>query len=39
MKCEFCNIEFKPKNENQTVCENCFPSINELSNGKGDDNE
>lgn len=39
MKCSFCNKEFKPIEENQEVCENCKDSVDELSNGKGEDED
>lgn len=36
MKCSFCGKNFKPV-VNEDVCEECMHSVNELSNGKGDD--
>ena len=36
MKCEFCGKEFKPRKEEE-VCQNCIHSVDELTNGKGDD--
>ena len=39
MKCSFCGKTFKPINEDQDVCSKCEPSVEELSNGKGDDED
>lgn len=39
MKCTFCGKNFKPVDEDQEVCDKCKPALEELSNGKGDDDE
>lgn len=39
MKCEFCEKEFTPTEADQTICEDCINSVDELTDGKGDDNE
>ena len=39
MKCSFCGKHFKPVDENQDVCENCIHSVDELTNGKGEDED
>lgn len=36
MKCIFCNKEFKPVKD-EDVCEDCVHSVDELTDGKGDD--
>lgn len=36
MKCSFCGKEFKPV-VNEDVCEDCMHSVDELTDGKGDD--
>lgn len=38
-KCSFCGKNFKPLEPEQTVCENCLHSVEELTNGKGDDED
>lgn len=39
MKCSFCGKTFKPSKKDQDVCEDCINSVDELTNGKGDDDE
>ena len=39
MKCSFCGVNFKPLEPKQKVCEDCKHSVDELSNGKGDDED
>ena len=39
MKCSFCGKTFKPLNEDQDVCSKCESSVEELSDGKGDDED
>lgn len=40
MKCEFCKKQFDPETSpSETLCENCVSSEDELTNGKGDDDE
>lgn len=39
MKCSFCGRTFEPSEKDQDVCEDCIHSVDELSNGKGDDDE
>lgn len=39
MKCSFCGKNFKPLKKDQDVCEDCINSVEELSNGKGDDDD
>lgn len=39
MKCSICGTSFKPENDNQDICDNCTPTVEGLSNGKGDENE
>lgn len=39
MKCIFCGETFKPLEKGQKVCEDCVNSVDELTNGKGDDND
>lgn len=39
MKCSICGTKYKPLTEDQTVCEDCFETLEELSNGKGDDED
>lgn len=38
MKCSFCEKEFEPV-YNEDVCEDCIYSVDELTNGKGDDDD
>jgi len=38
-KCSFCGKNFKPLEPEQTVCEKCIHSVEELTNGKGDDED
>ena len=38
MKCSFCKKEFTPIT-NEDVCEDCKYSVDELSNGKGDEDD
>ena len=38
-KCSFCNEMFEPIKPDQEVCENCIHSVDELTNGKGDDGD
>lgn len=38
MKCTFCGRTFEQV-YNEDVCEECMYSVDELSNGKGDDEE
>ena len=39
MKCSFCGKNFKPLKKDQDVCEDCVHSVDELTNGKGDDDD
>ena len=39
MQCIFCGKNFKPVDEDQDVCDKCAKTAEELSNGKGDDDE
>lgn len=39
MKCSFCGATLKPLEEDQNVCADCVHSVDELTNGKGDDND
>lgn len=39
MKCSFCGRTFEPSEKDQDVCEDCIHSVDELSNGKGDDDD
>ena len=39
MKCSFCGVIFKPLKKDQDVCEKCVHSVDELTDGKGDDND
>jgi len=39
MTCQFCGKNFKPLKPDQEVCDKCVHSIDELSNGKGDDED
>lgn len=39
MKCSFCGKECKPSDNDLPVCDDCIGSADELSNGKGDENE
>lgn len=38
MKCSFCGKTFSPA-YNEDVCEDCMHSVDELSNGKGGDED
>lgn len=38
MKCSFCGKKFEPAFV-EDVCEDCMHSVNELSDGKGDDED
>lgn len=38
MKCSFCEKEFEPVH-NEDICEDCIHSVDELTNGKGDDSD
>jgi hypothetical protein len=38
-KCAFCKKELKPSEEEQEVCDECIDSVDELTNGKGDDED
>lgn len=38
MKCSFCKKKFTPVAK-ETVCDNCKDSVEELSNGKGEDED
>lgn len=37
-KCSFCGKVFEPVHD-EDVCEDCIHSVDELSDGKGDDND
>lgn len=39
MKCSFCGKKFEPLEKDQDVCEDCMHSVEELTNGKGDDED
>lgn len=39
MKCSFCGTKINSLNKDQDVCDECAHSIDELSNGKGDDED
>ena len=39
MKCSFCGKQFKPLEKNQDICEECIHSVDELTNGKGDEDD
>ena len=40
MKCEFCKKQFEPENmPPENLCPDCAPSEEELTNGKGDDED
>lgn len=39
MKCSFCGKTFKPVDEKQDVCTTCAHSIEELTSGKGVDED
>lgn len=39
MKCSFCGTKIKSLNKDQDVCDECMHSIDELSNGKGGDED
>lgn len=39
MKCSFCGKECKPIGIELPVCDDCKDSANELSNGKGNEDE
>ena len=39
MKCSFCGKNFKPINKDEDVCEDCVHSVEELTNGKGEDED
>lgn len=39
MKCSFCGEDLKNPDKDQDICENCKYSVEELSNGKGDDED
>lgn len=39
MKCSFCNVNFTPTIVGQEVCDDCLSSVEELTNGKGDDED
>ena len=39
MKCSFCGVSFDPLEENQNICGDCAPAVDELTNGEGDDND
>lgn len=39
MKCSICGTHFSPTLEGQDICDNCIHSLDELTNGKGDDKD
>lgn len=39
MTCQFCGKNFKQLTPDQEVCSNCESTVDELSNGKGDDED
>ena len=39
MKCQFCGKKYTSTDQDQEVCDDCMPSLEELSNGKGDDED
>lgn len=39
MKCSICGVHFTPKTEEQNTCNDCIRSLEELTNGKGDDED
>jgi DNA-directed RNA polymerase subunit RPC12/RpoP len=39
MKCIFCKKKFTPTEEDQEICEECIHSVDELTNGKGDEDD
>lgn len=38
MKCDFCGKEFTPV-YTEDVCEDCMHAVDELTDGKGDDDD
>jgi DNA-directed RNA polymerase subunit RPC12/RpoP len=39
MKCSFCGAKFTSVDPDQKVCDDCKHAVEELSNGKGDDED
>lgn len=39
MNCSFCNKTFKPSEPGQTICDDCKETVDELTNGKEDDED
>lgn len=39
MKCSFCGKSFKSVDVDQDICEDCIHSVDELSDGKGEEDE
>ena len=39
MKCSICQTDFEPENAGQDVCEECGLVLDNLCDGKGDDDD
>ena len=39
MKCEFCGVQFTPTTKDQSICTECIHAVDELTDGKGDDED
>ena len=39
MKCIICSRPVEPENNEQDVCPNCAPAVDDLMNGRGDDED
>lgn len=39
MKCEFCGKDIEMLTNDLLICEDCIHSVDELTNGKGEDDE
>ncbi len=39
MLCSFCGKKFIPLKKDQDVCDECIHSVEELTDGKGDDDD
>lgn len=39
MKCSICEQEFTSENEEQDICDECLPAVEDLCDGKGEDDD